>query len=82
MKLKTLFMTIGLGFWMNAAQATPAPAHGAVQRGDLVTTLGQQGSFKTLAAALKATDLITTLESNGPFTVLAPTDAAFAKLGR
>jgi uncharacterized surface protein with fasciclin (FAS1) repeats len=82
MKLKTLFMTIGLGFWMNAAQAAPAPAHAAVQRGDLVTTLGQQGSFKTLAAALKATDLITTLESNGPFTVLAPTDAAFAKLGQ
>lgn len=82
MKLKTLFMTIGLGFWMNAVQATPAPAHAAAQRGDLVTTLGQQGSFKTLAAALQATDLIATLESNGPFTVLAPTDAAFAKLGQ
>ena len=38
------------------------------------------GSFKTLAAALKAADLVEVLQGAGPFTVLAPTDAAFAKL--
>ncbi|MAC19328.1 MAG: beta-Ig-H3/fasciclin [Phycisphaerae bacterium] len=38
------------------------------------------GTFKTLAAALKAADLVEVLQGAGPFTVLAPTDAAFAKL--
>ena len=38
------------------------------------------GSFKTLAAALKAADLVETLKGKGPFTVFAPTDEAFAKL--
>jgi len=38
------------------------------------------GSFKTLAAALKAADLIDTLKGKGPFTVFAPTDEAFSKL--
>jgi uncharacterized surface protein with fasciclin (FAS1) repeats len=38
------------------------------------------GSFKTLAAALKAAGLVETLKGAGPFTVFAPTDAAFAKL--
>ena len=38
------------------------------------------GSFKTLAAALKAADLVDTLKGKGPFTVFAPTDEAFAKL--
>ena len=38
------------------------------------------GSFKTLAAALKAAELIETLKGKGPFTVFAPTDEAFEKL--
>ena len=38
------------------------------------------GSFKTLAAALKAADLIDALKGAGPFTVFAPTDEAFRKL--
>lgn len=38
------------------------------------------GSFKTLVAALKAADLVSALQGKGPFTVFAPTDAAFAKL--
>ena len=41
---------------------------------------GGTGSFKTLAAALKAGGLIEALKSEGPFTVFAPTDEAFAKL--
>lgn len=47
---------------------------------DIVDTAVEAGSFKTLAAALKAADLIETLKGEGPFTVFAPTDAAFAKL--
>lgn len=47
---------------------------------DVVATAVAAGSFKTLAAALKAADLVSTLEGDGPFTVFAPTDEAFAKL--
>ncbi|MCR4414771.1 MAG: fasciclin domain-containing protein [Thermoguttaceae bacterium] len=38
------------------------------------------GSFKTLAAALKAGGLMETLSGEGQFTVFAPTDEAFKKL--
>jgi len=47
---------------------------------DIVTTAVEAGSFKTLAAALKAGGLVETLQGKGPFTVFAPTDDAFAKL--
>lgn len=47
---------------------------------DIVTTAVEAGSFKTLAAALKAAGLVETLQGTGPFTVFAPTDDAFAKL--
>jgi len=47
---------------------------------DIVDTAVAAGSFKTLAAALKAGGLIDTLKGEGPFTVFAPTDEAFAKL--
>ena len=47
---------------------------------DIVDTAVGAGSFKTLAAALKAADLVETLKGKGPFTVFAPTDEAFAKL--
>lgn len=47
---------------------------------DIVDTAVAAGSFKTLAAALKAADLVDTLKGKGPFTVFAPTDEAFAKL--
>lgn len=47
---------------------------------DIVDTAVKAGSFKTLAAALKAAGLIETLKGKGPFTVFAPTDDAFAKL--
>jgi uncharacterized surface protein with fasciclin (FAS1) repeats len=47
---------------------------------DIVDTAVEAGSFKTLAAALKAADLVETLKGKGPFTVFAPTDEAFAKL--
>jgi len=47
---------------------------------DIVDTAVAAGSFKTLAAALKAAGLVETLKGAGPFTVFAPTDEAFAKL--
>jgi len=47
---------------------------------DIVDTAVGAGSFKTLAAALKAAGLVETLKGKGPFTVFAPTDEAFAKL--
>ncbi|MCA9123795.1 MAG: fasciclin domain-containing protein [Planctomycetaceae bacterium] len=47
---------------------------------DIVDTAVEAGSFKTLAAALRAADLVDTLKGSGPFTVFAPTDEAFAKL--
>src|SRR4029079_3894062 len=47
---------------------------------DIVDTAVKAGSFKTLAAALKAGGLVNTLKGKGPFTVFAPTDEAFEKL--
>ena len=47
---------------------------------DVVDTAVKAGSFKTLAAALKAAGLVDALKGAGPFTVFAPTDEAFAKL--
>src|SRR3954447_24670705 len=46
----------------------------------IVATAVAAGSFKTLAAALKAAGLVDTLKGEGPFTVFAPTDEALAKL--
>jgi transforming growth factor-beta-induced protein len=47
---------------------------------DVVATAVEAGSFKTLAAALKAAQLVEALQGDGPFTVFAPNDAAFAAL--
>ena len=55
-------------------------ASAADEKKDIVDTAVAAGSFKTLAAALKAGGLIETLKGTGPFTVFAPTDEAFAKL--
>jgi len=68
-----------------AAIAAMSVVHGAVSSAcaaekDIVTTAVEAGSFKTLAAALKAGGLVETLKGKGPFTVFAPTDEAFAKL--
>jgi uncharacterized surface protein with fasciclin (FAS1) repeats len=62
------------------ALAGPAAAVRADEKKDIVDTAVAAGSFKTLAAALKAGDLVGALKGDGPFTVFAPTDEAFAKL--
>lgn len=46
----------------------------------ILETAVAAGSFKTLAAAVKAAGLTDVIESDGPFTIFAPTDAAFAAL--
>jgi len=47
---------------------------------NIVETAVNNGSFKTLVAAVAAADLVATLSGPGPFTVFAPVDAAFAAL--
>ncbi|MBJ7494138.1 MAG: fasciclin domain-containing protein [Opitutales bacterium] len=47
---------------------------------NIVETAVNNGSFKTLVAAVTAADLVATLSGPGPFTVFAPVDAAFAAL--
>ncbi len=47
---------------------------------DIIETAVKAGSFKTLAAAIKAAGLVEALKADGPITVFAPTDAAFAAL--
>jgi uncharacterized surface protein with fasciclin (FAS1) repeats len=48
----------------------------------IAQTAKEAGGFKTLLAAAKAASLVETLSSGGPYTVFAPTDEAFAKLGK
>jgi uncharacterized surface protein with fasciclin (FAS1) repeats len=70
---------IGSTFVALAIAAVAALPLKAAQQ-DIVDTAVGAGSFKTLAAALKAAGLVETLKGTGPFTVFAPTDEAFAKL--
>ena len=51
-------------------------------KANLVETAAKAGQFGTLLAAAKAAGLADTLANGGPFTVFAPTDEAFAKLGK
>ena len=74
--LLTLSLTLGL----TAQEPTPA-SHTKTDQ-DIVATAIAAGRFETLVAALKAADLVGTLQGKGPFTVFAPTDEAFAKLGK
>ena len=81
MKLKSKIA--GFAAVVALALSTSFGSVGAMNRTetkDIVDTAVAAGSFKTLAAALKAAGLIETLKGSGPFTVFAPTDEAFAKL--
>lgn len=61
---------------------TPAEAAETKSAKDIVATAIGAGSFQTLVAAVQAAGLVETLQGKGPFTVFAPTDEAFAKLGK
>ena len=74
------FTTVAVGFLAAALALNAGSVKAEEATKDIVDTAVAAGSFKTLAAALKAADLVDTLKSKGPFTVLAPTDDAFAKL--
>jgi uncharacterized surface protein with fasciclin (FAS1) repeats len=74
------FRSLFAGLLLGAVAPFTATAAPATARADLVDTAVAVGSFKTLAAALKAADLVGALKGDGPFTVFAPTDEAFAKL--
>ena len=56
--------------------------HAAEARSNIVRTAAKAGQFNTLIAAAKAAGLAGTLASAKGITVFAPTDAAFAKLGK
>jgi len=77
MRIKSALVAIAI---IAAPVALTAPRPAAAATKDIVTTAVENGSFKTLAAALQAAGLVETLQGPGPFTVFAPTDAAFAKL--
>ncbi len=64
----------------SGAAIVQAAHHPKAEPNDIIDTAVSAGSFKTLAAALKAAGLIDALKGKGPFTVFAPTDEAFAKL--
>ncbi len=78
---KAMRQTHAVAYYQPAATHVAAVAVAAApEKKDIVDTAVAAGSFKTLAAALKAAGLIDTLKGKGPFTVFAPTDEAFAKL--
>jgi uncharacterized surface protein with fasciclin (FAS1) repeats len=65
-----------------ACAAALLTANLTAQGSTIVEVAASAGKFKTLLAAAKAAGLAETLASKGPFTVFAPTDEAFAKLGK
>jgi len=65
---------------VSPVRAADTCAAGSGKPKDIVDTAVAAGSFKTLAAALKAGGLIETLKGEGPFTVFAPNDQAFKRL--
>lgn len=74
---KILIVAIGL-----ILIAHPAMAASHEKNNDVVDIAISAGSFKTLVTALKAAGLVEKLKGPGPFTVFAPTDEAFAKVGK
>ena len=74
--LSSTLLLVGL-----SAQDSAEATHGKTDK-DIVATAVAAGQFTTLVAAVKAADLVATLQGKGPFTVFAPTDEAFAKLGK
>ncbi len=67
-------------FCLAALLALATPAFAADK--NIVEIAASNPQFSTLVAAVKAAGLVDTLSGEGPYTVLAPTDEAFAKLGK
>jgi len=77
-RISLALLLLGTVIGLSSVRSTVAADPAATK--DIVDTAVAAGSFKTLAAALKAGELVDALKSKGPFTVFAPTDEAFAKL--
>jgi transforming growth factor-beta-induced protein len=83
MKERNIFSVL-LTIIMLVAALVPMSVARAADSGtqDIVDTAAGNPQFSTLVAAVKAAGLVDTLKGKGPFTVFAPTNAAFAKLGK
>ncbi len=64
----------------NSKPAVSAEAKAKME--NIVETAMASDDLSTLVELLKTAELVKTLEGNGPFTVFAPTNEAFAKLGK
>ncbi len=67
---------------LSCSAALALAQDGQGTKGSLVEVAAKAGHFSTLVAAVKAAGLVDTLSGKGPFTVFAPTDEAFARLGK
>ncbi len=71
------------GGTMTPGSGMSKPATTTAPTGKTIADAVARGkSFTILAKAIKAADLGETLSGVGPYTIFAPTDAAFAKLGK
>ncbi|MCA8965255.1 MAG: fasciclin domain-containing protein [Planctomycetes bacterium] len=80
--IRTSLVTL---FALGLCQLGVAQADASTKKSDdrtIVQIAAGAGNFNTLVAAVKAAGLAETLSGKGPFTVFAPTDEAFAKLGK
>ncbi|MCA3004075.1 MAG: fasciclin domain-containing protein [Planctomycetaceae bacterium] len=75
-------MTLRTGTLLANAGTSEAGPAGQAAGGNIVQVAQQAGSFTTLLAAAQAAGLADDLTGPGPFTVFAPTDEAFAALGK
>jgi uncharacterized surface protein with fasciclin (FAS1) repeats len=71
---KSLAAAALLGMSAVAAQATGSAT--------VLDVAKEKGNFNTLAKAIEVAGLQDALSGNGPVTIFAPTDEAFAKLGK
>lgn len=76
-RLKTVFVAL-VAAVVALGAATPGQARGK----NIVEVAASTGQFNTLIAAAKAAGLAGALSRRHGITVFAPTDAAFAKLGK
>jgi transforming growth factor-beta-induced protein len=80
MKTTPILFLLSMSAALVAQEGKPAEANAT--KPNIVTIAAENGAFSTLVAAVKAAGLAETLSGPGPFTVFAPTDEAFAKLGK
>jgi uncharacterized surface protein with fasciclin (FAS1) repeats len=80
-------LALGLGVGASVAAESPTKAAksekaATAEAKDIVATISSHGNFKTMAELITKADLADMLKGEGPFTVFAPTDEAFAAMGK